>query len=206
MSAPALDCAAPGLSEAVLSSAKELLVNRIAAIDPNVYISIMCDFIRHPFIGLFTERIGLARNGGKLRLLGLTVGCIGAIASHPGYAIAAAASPEQILLKDYRPQSIFKIPEARLEKARYPVIDAHSHNYGRTEAEVDRWVVTMDQVGMAKTVILSGNTGSKFDEVLKRYSKHSQRFAVWCGFDYTGFDQPGYGQAAVAELERCRRA
>src|SRR5438045_444992 len=137
MSAPALDCAAPGLSEAVLSSAKELLVNRIAAIDPNVYISIlfvnriaaidpnvyisiMCDFIRHPFIGLFTERIGLARNGGKLRLLGLTVGCIGAIASHPGYAIAAAASTEQILLKDYRPQSTFQIPHARLGKAVYP--------------------------------------------------------------------------------------
>jgi uncharacterized protein len=35
------------------------------------------------------------------------------------------------------------------------------------------------------------------------YSKYPDRFEVWCGFDYSGFDQPGYGPAAVAELERC---
>src|SRR5262249_40772134 len=29
---------------------------------------------------------------------------------------------------------------------------------------------------------------------------------VWCGFDLTDIDQPGFGPAAVAELERCFRA
>ena len=117
-----------------------------------------------------------------------------------------AATPDQILLKDYHPNSIFRIPETRIEKARYPVIDVHSHNYAPTDADVERWVRTMDAIGMEKTVILSGNTGSKFDEVFKKYKKHPGRFEVWCGFDYTGYAQPGYGPAAVAELERCRRA
>lgn len=114
-------------------------------------------------------------------------------------------TPDQILLKDYHPQSIFRIPETRVEKARYPGIDVHSHNYARTDQEVEGWVKTMDEVGLEKTFILSGNTGKKFDEVLAKFGKHPGRFAVWCGFDYSGFDQPGYGPAAVAELERCRQ-
>src|SRR5262249_54207025 len=114
--------------------------------------------------------------------------------------------PEQVLLKDYGPHSIFKIPETRVEKARYPVIDMHSHNYAATDADIEQWVKTMDEVGLEKTVILSGNVGPKFDQVLARYGKFPGRFEVWCGVDYAGFNQPGYGPAAIAELERCRAA
>jgi predicted TIM-barrel fold metal-dependent hydrolase len=116
------------------------------------------------------------------------------------------ATPDQLLLKDFRPQSIFKIPVTRIEKARFPVIDVHSHPYARTPEEVDRWVRTMDEVGVAKTVIMTGATGTKFDELLVLYGRHRDRFDVWCGIDYTGFDRPGYGPAAIAELERCARA
>src|SRR5258708_38261912 len=75
--------------------------------------------------------------------------------------VQAQTPPDQVLLKDYRPHSIFKIPETRVEKARYSGIDVHSHNYVRTEADLDNWVNTMDAVGLERTVILSGNTGSK---------------------------------------------
>jgi predicted TIM-barrel fold metal-dependent hydrolase len=30
-------------------------------------------------------------------------------------------------------------------------------------------------------------------------------FDIWCGFDYTGYDQPGWQAHAIAELERCHR-
>ncbi len=118
----------------------------------------------------------------------------------------AQTPPDQILLKDYRPRSIYKIPQTHVERARYPVVDAHSHNYARTDADVDRWVQTMDRVGIERTIILSGYTGRRFDEVLAKYRRYPKRFEVWCGIDYTGFDQPGYGPAAAAELERCCRA
>jgi predicted TIM-barrel fold metal-dependent hydrolase len=118
----------------------------------------------------------------------------------------AQVTPDQVLLKDYQPHSIFKIPQTRVEKAHYPAIDMHSHNYAATDADIERWVETMDQVGVEKTIILSGNVGAKFDQVLARYSKFPGRFEVWCGLDYTGFDQPGYGPAALAELERCQAA
>jgi len=119
------------------------------------------------------------------------------------WAAAAQTSPETLLLKDYRPHSIFKIPETRVEKARFRAIDIHSHNYRRTEADVAGWVATMDAVGLEKTVILSGDVGSKFDETLRKYRKHPNRFEIWCGFSVAGFDQPGFAAAAVAELERC---
>ncbi len=121
-------------------------------------------------------------------------------------AAAPSASPDEILLKEYLPKSIFKIPATRVEKARYTIIDVHSHNYARTDADVERWVRTMDQVGVQKTVILSGYTGKRFDEVLAKYGRYTNRFEIWCGLNYSGLDQPGYGPAAIAELERCCKA
>jgi predicted TIM-barrel fold metal-dependent hydrolase len=64
----------------------------------------------------------------------------------------------------------------------------------------------MDEVGLEKTIILSGATGRRFDQIMAKFGKHPQRFNVWCGIDYTGFDQPGFGPAAIAELERCHKA
>jgi predicted TIM-barrel fold metal-dependent hydrolase len=119
--------------------------------------------------------------------------------------LQAQTDPDHLLLKDYRPQSIFKIPETHVDKARYAVIDMHSHNYAHADADIERWVTTMDEVGLEKTIILSGNTGTKFDETLARYRKYPKRFEVWCGIDYSGMDEPGYGALAVAELERCHK-
>jgi len=119
---------------------------------------------------------------------------------------SAQTPPDEILLKDYKPRSIFKIPETRVEKARYVVIDVHSHDYAPTDADVDRWVRTMDEVGLEKTIILSGSTRAKFDDTVAKYGKHPKRFAVWCGIDYSGFNQTGFGPAAAVELERCHKS
>ena len=117
-----------------------------------------------------------------------------------------AASPETLLLKDYRPKSIYKIPVTQIAKAKFPIIDMHSHPYAKTAAEIDQWVGNMDEVGIAKTIILTMSTGAAFDEIQRKYAKHPDRFEMWCGFDFTGYDKPGFGPAAVKELERCKQA
>ena len=136
----------------------------------------------------------------------LMLGLGGAATPALGQAPPAALLPDQLQLKDYRPRSIFRIPQTRIEKARFPVIDVHSHAYARTDEEVDRWARTLDAVGVERTVVMTGATGKRFDETAARFRRYPKRFDVWCGIDYTGFDQPGYGPAAVAELERCHRA
>jgi len=113
--------------------------------------------------------------------------------------------PQEILLKDYRPKSIYNIPVTRIEKAAFPVIDMHSHAYASSPIEIDRWVEAMDSCGIQKTVILTGATGAEFDSIVRAYSKYSDRFDLWCGFDYTGYNTPAFPASAVKELERCHR-
>jgi predicted TIM-barrel fold metal-dependent hydrolase len=124
----------------------------------------------------------------------------------PASSRPKAATPETLLLKDYRPQSIYKIPVTEVAKAKYPIIDMHSHPYAKTAAEIDEWVRNMDEVGVEKTTILTMATGAEFDEIQKKYSKYPERFEMWCGFDFTGYDKPGFGAAAVKQLERCHEA
>jgi predicted TIM-barrel fold metal-dependent hydrolase len=116
---------------------------------------------------------------------------------------AVAQEVNQLLLKDYRPVSIYKIPVTQVNKAAFPVTDMHSHDYAQTAQDVEQWVKNMDACGIEKTIILSGKTGAQFDSTLHKYAPYGDRFEVWCGFDYTDFDKPGYGPAAVKELERC---
>ena len=117
--------------------------------------------------------------------------------------LSSQSTPDNLLLKNYRPKSIYKVPVTQIEKAKFPVIDMHSHPYAESLEEVDQWVRNMDAVGIEKTILLSHATGAEFDSLYQVYSKYPDRFELWCGFDYTGYDQPGYGPAAVAELERC---
>ena len=40
---------------------------------------------------------------------------------------------------------------------------------------------------------------------LHKYARYKDRFDIWCGFDYTGFDKPGWEKHALEELERCHK-
>jgi uncharacterized protein len=126
--------------------------------------------------------------------------------SAPKSAVVKPVSPETLLLKDYRPQSIYKIPVTKIEKAKFPIIDMHSHPYAKTAKEIDDWVRNMDEVGVEKTVILAMATGAEFDGVQKKYAKYPERFEMWCGFDFSGYDKPRFGVSVVKELERCHAA
>jgi predicted TIM-barrel fold metal-dependent hydrolase len=116
------------------------------------------------------------------------------------------APPDQLLLKDYRPQSIFKIPATPVEKARFPVIDVHSHVYARTPSQIAQWIQNLDAVGIEKSVVMVSAAGKAFDDAIKLYGPHSNRFEVWCGFDYSSAEEPDFAQRAIAELERCKQA
>ncbi|QHT71507.1 amidohydrolase family protein [Rhodocytophaga rosea] len=120
--------------------------------------------------------------------------------------ICQAQDADLLLLKNYRPQSIFKIPVTKIIKAKFPVIDMHSHPYAQTDEQLAQWVKTMDEVGIEKSVILSYATGAKFDSIQAKYAKYGKRFEVWCGFDFTGKDEADWSEKAVKELERCYKA
>ncbi len=120
-------------------------------------------------------------------------------------AQVGAQNAGQVLLKNYRPVSLYNIPVTRIQKAAYPVIDIHSHDYAKNERDISQWVKNMDDCGIEKTIILTTTSGPAFDSTVQKYAGYRDRFEIWCGFDYTGYDKPGFGEAAVRELERCYR-
>jgi len=126
------------------------------------------------------------------------------------YGVEVQPGPmDSILLKDYAPASSLVVPETRVAKARFPVIDVHSHssmNHIATRADVDSWVKTMDEVGVEISVVFTEATGAEFDRIaallLESYPK---RFQVWCGLDTTNIEAPGYPERAARELARCHQ-
>lgn len=115
---------------------------------------------------------------------------------------ASETPPDKLLLKDYRPRSIYKIPQTEVQRAKFPVIDMHSHVYVRDAAAVTAWIATMDAVGLEKAVIMASGAGTRFDDAIRLFSGHPDRFEVWTGLDLSGPDQPGFAARAIAELDR----
>ena len=113
-------------------------------------------------------------------------------------------NPNTILLKNYRPKSIYEIPVTKINKAKFPIIDMHSHPYAKTEAEITQWLKTMDEVNVEKTTILTMAIGKEFDDISRKYSNH--RFEHWCGLDFSTHASPDFPKATLAELERCHAA
>lgn len=109
----------------------------------------------------------------------------------------AQTEPDQLLLKDYRPKNIYNIPVSIITKGKFPIIDMHSHPYANTQDEIDLWIKNMDEAGIIKTILLTHAHGNEFDSLIVFYSKYPERFELWCGFDYTGYDRPDYGPGAV---------
>jgi len=120
--------------------------------------------------------------------------------------IIASSSGQEVndlLLRNYRPVSIYRIPVTNIAKAKYPATDMHTHVYGQNDKAIAQWVKAMDACGIEKSIVFTGATGARFDTIAGMYAKYGNRFELWCGFDYTGYDKPGYGPEAVKELERC---
>ena len=61
-----------------------------------------------------------------------------------------AQHPGELKFKDFRPKSIYRVPVTIIKKAKFPVVDMHSHDYAKTNEEVAQWVQTMDQAGIER--------------------------------------------------------
>ncbi len=121
-------------------------------------------------------------------------------------APAHTANPNVLLLKDYRPRSLYRLPVTQINKAKHPIIDMHSHPEAKTDAEINTWLKNMDEVGVEKSIVLTMTTGSAFDEINRNYSRHADRFEVWCGLDFSGYNQTSFPNNAVRDLTRCHAA
>ena len=114
------------------------------------------------------------------------------------------AAVQELRLKDYEPRSVFRIPRTDVRRAKFPVVDMHSHDYAADDAGVAAWVRTLDSCNIRYSSVMHCEwIGAPFEEYIRKYRPYGDRFLFWCCFDYTGFGEPGWAERAVRELERC---
>jgi predicted TIM-barrel fold metal-dependent hydrolase len=145
------------------------------------------------------------------------------------YSAAASAqlkSPEgagkmKLDLADFRPKSMLHVPETKVSKARYPVIDIHTHLSIRAKsvngvgigekmdflAAPDTLLPVMDRKNIRLIVNLTGGSGKGLEETIQRFDKtHPDRFITFTEPTWDHSNQPNYPQFQADEIEKANRA
>jgi predicted TIM-barrel fold metal-dependent hydrolase len=127
--------------------------------------------------------------------------------AHAALALAAlpAAAQEPLLLSDFKPRSMLKVPVHEVERAAFPAVDVHNHvNDARARdasMPVPELVALLDRLNVRRLVILTGRWGDALSAVVDRLVKpHPDRFTVFTEPDWSRVNQPGFGEAMAAQL------
>ena len=113
----------------------------------------------------------------------------------------SAASQQTPTIEQYHPKSTLVTKEHKLDRAKFPFIDIHSHHWNPSPERVDKLVKEMDTINLQVIVNLSGGTGDalkKTVDVMK--GRYPDRFVVFANLSYDDINEPGYGQRAAARL------
>ena len=105
---------------------------------------------------------------------------------------------------DYRPKSTLVVEEHPVPRAKFPVVDIHSHT-GPTKESVDRLIQEMDALNIRVLNNLSGGYGAELKQRVDyiRTTRYAHRFTVFAnGLDGFRDVEPGYGRKAAAQLEQ----
>jgi hypothetical protein len=143
----------------------------------------------------------------------------------PARSIASATGGEQPVhkvldLPDYQPKSMLHTRETRVERARYPVIDIHTHiTEGNKEvngvcisaernfnATPDELLAVMDRKNIRSMVNLTGGYGSGLSETLKKYdASFRDRFYTFAEPIYSRFLEPSYPRIQAEAIVQAHR-
>lgn len=153
-------------------------------------------------------------------IFGLASGAlVGGLAASAGACKQTVALPEKpgLDLRDFQPRSMLHVPESKVSKARFPVIDIHTHLSFAAKskngvplseelafpAEPAELLAVMDRKNLRMLVNVTGGMGAgtrasvaKFDRV------HTGRFLTFTEPWYSRAAEPGYAKFQADELQR----
>lgn len=107
-------------------------------------------------------------------------------------------------VEEYEPRSTLVVEAHPVPRARYPVIDVHSHHRsGFSQEYWDRMTAEMDGLNLQVLVNLSGGSGDALRRSVEtiRQSRHPERMVFFANVDFSGGVTPGFGRRAAAQLE-----
>jgi uncharacterized protein len=103
---------------------------------------------------------------------------------------------------DYRPRSTVVAKQHLVPKAKYPVVDVHTHGTSNA-ANFDKLIPQMDALNLRVLVDLSGGTdpnGIKRKVDAIQASPYKDRFRVFANVNWEGAGGPGWQEKACADL------
>lgn len=99
-----------------------------------------------------------------------------------------------LALEHFRPRPMLKVDEHRLTRAKYPVVDVHTHPRYRLRHSpelLDAFVKLMDQHNIAVCVSLDGQLGHDLADHKKYlWTKYRDRFVIFANIDWQGDGDP----------------
>ncbi|WP_190808689.1 amidohydrolase family protein [Flagellimonas sp. S3867] len=109
---------------------------------------------------------------------------------------------QEMSFEDYNPKSTLVVPENPVEKAKFPFIDVHSHQFRMATQDLSQLIADMDELNMSVMVNLSGGSGEGLRAMLKNVNdNYPNRFVVFANVDFDGVGNPNWGEMAAAQLE-----
>jgi predicted TIM-barrel fold metal-dependent hydrolase len=157
-------------------------------------------------------------------LYGTGIGLVSSAAARAGVAASSAsedqAKPGALSLADYQPTSMLHARETRVERARFPVIDIHTHITESSKsingvdlgaerdfhATPDELIPVMDRRNIRTMVNLTGGFGSGLTETLEKYDQsYRDRFYTFTEPCYSRFLEPSYPRIQAEEIEQAHR-
>jgi len=135
--------------------------------------------------------------------------------------VAPESGGKPLQLADFQPRSMLHVPETKVPRSRYPVIDIHTHLSfaARTEngvaigeemkylASVDALLPLMDRKNIRVMVNLTGGVGRGLEESIQEFQRpYPERFITFTEPWWDRTNQPGYSEFQADEIARSQQA
>jgi predicted TIM-barrel fold metal-dependent hydrolase len=111
-------------------------------------------------------------------------------------------------LVDFRPVRQLRVPEHRVERPRFPVVDAHNHlgaafSAGWHERPISELLAAFDEAGVETVIDLDVEQRVGLAERIERYGRrHPSRFVHFTGLAYDEWaERPDFGVLEAQRLE-----
>jgi predicted TIM-barrel fold metal-dependent hydrolase len=124
-----------------------------------------------------------------------------------GYKSADDAEQKKtLLLRDFHPTSMLHVPVHHVARAKFYVIDVHSHvddamGIGDQMPPADVLRI-MDDTNVKTIVILTGMWGEKLQHVIDKMVKpYPGRFIVFTQLDWSKVDDPNFAQEMIVQID-----
>jgi predicted TIM-barrel fold metal-dependent hydrolase len=111
-------------------------------------------------------------------------------AAQDGAEMLDGREGRDLLLRHFRPRPMLKVEEHLLTRAKFPVVDVHTHFRYRlrhSKSELDAFVKAMDRHNIAVCVSLDGQLGDAFKEHAEYlWTDYRDRFVIFANIDWQG--------------------